>query len=144
MPTVIGFDTETMEGPPITVQFYSEQLPRINACIFVTEGNVLDKTLRHIAKHCKGGDYVIYGHNLKFDLLSIFYPVKRELVKKRGEFEFTHRDWHIEGIYGTPTFCRLRRGDTQVFIIDGFSWFRTSLARLAELICPHLPKLIPA
>lgn len=141
MPTVIGFDTETKDGPPITVQFYSEQLPSINACLFVTGGNVLDKTLRHLSKHCKGGEYVIYGHNLNFDLLSLFYPVKRELVRKRGEFEITHRDWFIDGIYGTPTFCRMRRGDTQIFIIDGFSWFRTSLARLSELICPQLPKL---
>lgn len=141
MPTIIGFDTETMEGPPITVQFYSEHLPSINACIFVTEGNVLDKTLRHLAKHCKRGEFVLYGHNLKFDLLSMFYPVKRELVRKRGEFEMTHRDWHIEGIYSTPTFCRLRRGETQVTIVDGYSWFRTSLARAAQLICPQLPKL---
>lgn len=141
MPTVIGFDTETMEGPPITVQFYSEDLTSINDCVFVTEGNVLDKTLRHLSKHCKRGEFVLYGHNLKFDLLSMFYPVKRELVRKRGEFEWIHRDWHIEGIYGTPTFCRLRSGDAQVFIIDGYSWFRTSLARAAELICPELPKL---
>ena len=141
MPTVIGFDTETCEGPPITVQFYSEQLPRINDCIFVSETNVLDKTLRHLKKHCRGGDYVLYGHNLKFDLLSMFYPVNRELVKRKGQFDMTHRDWHISGIYGTPTFCRLTNKDTQIFIVDGFSWFRSSLARAAELICPGLPKL---
>ena len=141
MPTIIGFDTETKDGPPITVQFYSEHLPAINTCMFVTEGNVLDKTLRHLAKHCRSGEFVVYGHNLKFDLLSLFYPVKRELIRKRGEFHITHRDWHIEGIYGVPTFCRMRRGDCQVYFIDGYSWFRTSLARLATLICPQLPKL---
>lgn len=141
MPTIIGFDTETMEGPPITAQFYSDMMPSINACIFVNENNVLDKCLRHIAKHCKRGEFVIYGHNLKFDLLSMMYPVKRELIRKRGEFEWIHRDWHIDGIYGTPTFCRMRRRDCQVYIIDTFSWFRTSLARAAELICPDLPKL---
>lgn len=141
MPTIIGFDTETMEGPPITVQFYSEQQPSVNACIFVNERNVLDKTLRHISKHCKGGDYVIYGHHLKFDLLSIFYPRYSELVTRTGEFEMTHRDWDIWGVYGTPTFARLTNKHSQVYIVDTFSWFRSSLARAAELICPDLPKL---
>ena len=141
MPTVIGFDTETNQGPPITVQFYSEQLPRVNACIFVTGKNVLDKSLRHLAKHCNDGEYVVYGHNLVFDLLSLFYPVCEKLVMNKGAFDFSHRDWEISGVYGSPTFCTLRRGNVKIFFVDGYSWFRTSLMRAAELICPQLEKL---
>ena len=142
MPNIIGFDSETMEGPPITVQFYSEHMPRINKCIFVNEQNVLTKTLSHLGKHCKMGKYVLVGHNLKFDLLSMFYPVYMELVQSRyGDFEMRVGDWEVFGVYGTPTFCRLRKGDVEIAVIDGFSWFRTSLARAAELVCPGLPKL---
>ena len=78
---IIGFDTETMDGPPITVQFYSEHVPKVNACIFVDRENVLKKTLAHLDRHVKG-DAVIVGHNLKFDLLSLFYPVCDQLDRK--------------------------------------------------------------
>ncbi len=143
MPIVIGFDTETMEGPPITVQFYSEMMPSINACIWVNEKNVLDKTLRHLSKHCREGQFTIYGHNLNFDLLSIFYPVYPLLVENRGVFEFTHRDWDIRGIYGDTTFCTLIniKRDVTIVIVDGYSWFMGSLAKAANIVCPDLPKL---
>jgi hypothetical protein len=131
-----------MEGPPITAQFYSEQLPAINACLFVNEANVTQVSLRHLAKYCKHGEFVIYGHNLKFDLLSLFYPRYRELVKKSdGTFTFSYDKWHIEGIYGTPTFCRMRKGDACITIVDSFGWFRSSLDKAARLVCPGLPKL---
>lgn len=141
---IIGFDTETCEGPPITVQFYSDHCPKINACIFVDQKNVVKKTLAHLAKHCKGEDVVMVGHNLKFDLLSLFYPLCAELVtSKFGDFEFRAGDWEINGVYGTPTFCRMvnKRANTRVIVIDGFSWFRTSLAKVADMLCPDLPKL---
>ncbi len=141
MPTIIGFDTETNEGPPITVQFYSDMLPRINDCLFVTEKNVMEKSFRHLAKHCKEGDFVIYGHNLKFDLLSLFYNVHSKLVMRRGDFEFSHRDWKVYGVYGQPTFCMLERPGVRITFVDTFSWFTTSLAKVAQLICPDLPKL---
>lgn len=142
MPTIIGFDTETMEGPPITVQFYSEQLPQVDACLFVTEGNVTRESLRHLSKYCKHGEYVIYGHNLKFDLLSLFYPRYRELVQKKdGTFSFSYDNWTIEGIYGVPTFCRMLKGDAKITIVDSYGWFRTSLAKASKLVCPGLPKL---
>ncbi len=142
MPTIIGFDTETKEGPPITAQFYSEQMPAINACLFVNEGNVTQQCLRHLAKHCRFGEFVVYGHNLKFDMLSLFYPHARDMVKKKdGSFKFTYDRWTIEGIYGTPTYCRMERKDVRISIVDSFSWFRSSLDKAARLVCPGLPKL---
>jgi len=141
VPTVIGFDTETCEGPPITVQFYSEHLPSINACLFVNDRNVITNSLRHLAKHCTSGVYVIYGHNLKFDLLSLFYSQHEKLVMRRGEFEFNHRNWRIYGVYGQPTFCFIEKPGVKIIFVDTFSWFSTSLAKVAKLICPDLPKL---
>lgn len=144
MPVVIGFDTETCEGPPMTVQFYSEQLPEITACIFVTKTNVVEKSLQHLSKHCSnGGEFVIYGHNLKFDLLSLFYSRHKELISRYGDFEFSHRDWEIFGVYGDPNFCIMKnsRTKTTITFVDTFSWFSTTLAKVAKLICPDLPKL---
>lgn len=139
---IVGFDTETMEGPPITVQFYSDHRPKVNACIFVDRDTVLKKTLAHLEKHCRGEDVVCVGHNLKFDLLSLFYPVCDQLVASRyGDFEFTYQGWTISGVYGVPTFARIVKGDIRLLFIDGFSWFRTSLAQVAKLLCPDLPKL---
>lgn len=140
-PTIIGFDTETREGPPITVQFYSEHLPAINACLFVNDKNVMDRSLRHLKKHCKRGHYVLYGHNLKFDLTSLFWSIRDQLVNRRGAFELMHRDWHISGVYGQPTFCFLNGDGVSIAIVDGFSWFRCSLMKASALICPELPKL---
>lgn len=140
-PTIIGVDTETCEGPPITIQFFSRHMPAINACLFVNEKNVLSRFLAHLKKHCKRGHYVLYGHNLKFDLTSLFWPIRERLVAKRGTFELIHQDWHISGVYGQPTFCFLNGSGVQIAIVDGFSWFRCSLAKAGDLICPELPKL---
>ena len=127
----------------ISVQFYSDDFPQINACVFVNQKNVLDKTLRHLSKHCRTGRFTLYGHNLTFDLLSIFYPVKERLIAHNGLFDVTHREWDIDGIYGNTTFCRMRHRtrDLTVFIVDGYSWFQSTLARASRLVCPHLPKL---
>lgn len=138
---IIGFDTETRDGPPITVQFYCEHNPKINACLFVNESNVVKKSLAHLARHCRG-ETVMVGHNLKFDLLSLFYPICHELVQNKfGDFEFTVGDWTISGVYGVPTFCRMVKGDLRITVIDGYSWFRTSLHQVSKLLCPNLPKL---
>lgn len=145
MPTIIGFDTETKEGPPITAQFYSEMQPSINACLFVNGDDVTRQCFDHLAKYCRDGEYVVYGHNLKFDLLSLFYPVAADLVRKKdGQFEFSYGPWQIYGIYGTPTFCKMTNVKTgaSIAIVDSFSWFRSSLAKAARLVCPDLPKLV--
>lgn len=142
MPHIIGFDTETLEGPPITAQFWSRTMPEINACLFVTEGNVTQQCLRHLTKYCKHGNFVVYGHFLQFDLLSLFYPLHRDLIRNRDRtFRFTYDRWQIEGLYTKPHFCRLWKGDATITIVDSFSWFTTSLARAAMLVCPDLPKL---
>jgi hypothetical protein len=117
-------------------------MPEINACLFVTEGNVTQQCLRHLTRYCKHGHYVVYGHFLQFDLLSLFYPLHLDLIRKRDRtFKFTYDRWEIEGLYTKPHFCKLTKGDATITIVDSFSWFTTSLANAARIVCPNLPKL---
>ncbi len=143
MPAVVGFDTETFEGLPNTVQFYSDDIPRINGCLFVNETNVAEKFLKHISKHCKGAVCTLYAHNLKFDLVTVLFPHYEKLASRYGDYKLSHREFLIKGVYGRPTFTVLNnhKTGTTVYLLDTFSWFMTSAAKAASLVCPHRPKL---
>lgn len=142
-PIVAGIDSETNEGPPITLQVFSGDQPSLTKLLWVDEKDCADKLLRHLSLRCKPGNlYVFYGHYLPFDFASFFWPQLADIVKRRDStFDFTYRDWHIRGVYGTPTFAHLESGDRRVMIVDAWSWFRCSLAKAADLVCPELPKL---
>ncbi len=142
-PIIAGIDSETNEGPPITLQIYSDDQKSLTKLLWVNDRDCADKLLDHLARRCKPGNlYVFYGHYLPFDFASFFWPRLNEIVQRRDNtFEFTHREWNVRGVYGTPTFCYLENGDKRAMIVDGWSWFRCSLAKAADLACPGLPKL---
>ena len=143
MPVVIGFDTETVEGPPELVQFYSEDQMNLTAHIWVNGETVTDKALAFLEKHCDG-DYVMYCHNLGFDLVSLFRPMFSLLCKRSsGEFAFTYNGWSISGVMvsPSPTFCVLEKDNISIKMLDTGSWFMGKLSAAADLVCPHLPKL---
>src|ERR1041385_1530637 len=77
---VLGMDTETLHGPPITMQFYSEQTSkRFNGCVFIGKRAPLSVFLCQLEK-LPPGKYRMYGHNLEFDLLSVCYNVRTHLL----------------------------------------------------------------
>lgn len=138
---VIGIDSETCKGEPITIQLFSEDQSNINDCIFVDGENVSTKLFDYLSRKCrKSGYYRIYGHNLKFDLISFFWPVYKQLAHLDG-FEFRIGDWNVSGFYGTPCFVRARKGNCVVEIVDSFLWFASSLANIADTYFPDTPKL---
>lgn len=138
---IYGADTETIEGLPLSMQFYSED----TACeeiFFVNAKTATDTFLKWVAKRKRNVQHVVYVHNLAFDLPEFFWSCKDKLVTAGGDFEFKIGKWNISGVYGTPTFCKITNGhDITVILIDSMSWFRGSLAAAAELFCPGLPKL---
>lgn len=136
--SVIGFDSETLKGPPITLQFYSEDVANITAILWVDTANVTEKFLSHMRK-LKPGLYRMYGHHLPFDLVSAFWPHRRILVGL--DIATNLHGWTVAGRYGHPSFVVLSRGKVRVEIIDAMLWFSTSLERAAEIVCPDLPKL---
>jgi hypothetical protein len=138
---IYGADTETVNGEPNTLQFYSED----NNCsdiYFVNKSTALKTFLKWCEKRRRGSLHVVYIHNLKFDLIELLYGSHHKLIENGGNFEFAVNDWSVTGVYGTPTFAVLSKGhNLTIQLIDSFSFYRGSLASAADLFCPDLPKL---
>lgn len=138
---IYGGDTETVEGEPNTLQFYSEDVP-CNDIYFVDAKSSLKTFIKWCDKRRLKGEHIVYVHNLKFDLVEFLYGKRVELLENRGEFSFTVGDWNCTGVYGTPTFARFTKHKcSTVILIDSYSFFRGSLLEASKLFCPDLPKL---
>lgn len=140
---IYGGDTETCRGLPMTLQFYSEDVP-CDEIFFVDDKNALDRFLKWCGSLKTDCEHVVYIHNLEFDLPELLWKLKHKLIGEggSGDFEFTSGKWRISGVYGGPTFCKISDGHHRtILLVDSFSWYRGSLAKAAELFCPHLPKL---
>src|ERR1044072_7816764 len=73
---VLGFDSETLQGPPITLQFYGgTHVGRFNGCIFIGKRRAIDVFLSQLKK-LNPGRYRMYGHNLEFDMLSALWEMR--------------------------------------------------------------------
>lgn len=136
---VIGFDSETLQGPPITFQFYSPQYKRISDCVFIGKRNPTEVFLSQLSK-LPSGRYRMYGHNLEFDMLSALWDVRAKI--RDGNINLKIGKWSINGRYSKPVFAVFEDGDRYIELVDSFLWFMTSLEKAAELVCPDLPKLL--
>lgn len=140
---IYGGDTETMNGHPISFQFYGENCDDM---IFLSDP---DKATSVFLKWCKSlparVQHVVYVHNLEFDMVSFFWDHRVDLVSTRsGEFDFSVDGWRVAGAYGAPTFARITdSGNNRVImLVDSYSYYRASLAKAADVFCPTLPKLV--
>lgn len=139
---VHGADSETYHGRPMTLQFYSGDM-EYEQCLWVDEHTSTQGFFEwadSLPRHCL---HVVYVHNLEFDLPEFFWSYKEQLITTGGDFHFDVDGWHVSGVYGKPTFCRLthRHQSRQILIVDSYYWFAGSLKNAAKLYCPHLPKL---
>lgn len=138
---IYGGDTETVHGHPNSLQFYSEDV----ACsdiYFVSDKDAAKTFLKWCGTRRRNHQHVVYVHNLAFDLIEFLWGSHEKLVENGGEFEFTNGAWNIRGLYGSPTYCTVSRGhDLQIILVDSFSFFRGTLAQVADIVCPDLPKL---
>ncbi|MHB1516596.1 MAG: DNA polymerase, partial [Acidiferrobacteraceae bacterium] len=138
----IGYDTETCEGEPFSQQFYSKELKRSD--IIRTSGAT---SLRDFLQYCNtlprrthDTHYVLWAHNLSFDLVSLFYSHQRVLYDT-PEFDFEFCGWRCQGVFANVVFATFRKGKITVHLIDTYAYFKTSLAKLGALVCPDKPKL---
>jgi len=132
-------DSETLQGPPITLQFYSEQTnKRFNGCIFIGKRAASTVFLDQLNK-LPPGRYRMYGFNLEFDMLSILWNVKAKLLI--GTFEMKIGDWEISGRFTKPIFAMFKDKSRVVELVDAMLWFQTSLEKAGNIVCPDLPKL---
>lgn len=138
---IYGADTETLEGEPMTLQFYSEDCA-CESIHFVNSKSASKTFLEWCSKRKKNVAHVVYVHNLGFDLPEFLWGYHAKLIGPGGDFSFKIGSWLITGVYGSPTFCKLSNGhNLSITIVDSWSFFRGSLAKGAELFCPDLPKL---
>ena len=139
-----GGDTETLNGAPMTFQFYANQ-PQRAQLLWVDDPDDASTVLfRWIKSLPANSEHVVYVHNLEFDLVSFLWDCKSELVSSPdGEFRFTRNGWRVEGVYGAPTYARVvdPHRKRRVLFVDSYSYYRASLAAASEVFCPHLPKL---
>lgn len=139
---VIGVDSETMEGHPISFQFFGDDCPDKGLMVWTkskTSTRDFFKALESILKYAKGTETVLFGHNLAFDLVSFFHD--RHFLFKDEEFSFSLNDFHVDGIYSNVVFATIRFNNHVIHMIDTYAYFQQSLANLAKVFCPHLPKL---
>lgn len=139
---IYGADTETKDGEPLSLQFYSEQTP-CDEILFVNAETAREKFLAWCAKRKKDCQHVVYVHNLGFDLPEFLWGREHKLVESSAsDFDFRVGKWRITGVYGGPTFAKISDGHHRIiYLIDTFSWYRGPLSGAAELFCPDLPKL---
>lgn len=138
---IYGGDTETLHGEPMTLQFYSEDVA-CDEIHFVDRKSAAKKFFDWVNKRKRNAQHVVYVHNLSFDLIEFLWGHHAKLVSSSGDYDFKVGKFHVTGVYGTPTFCKISNGhNLSVIIVDSFSYFRGSLAKGAELFCPDLPKL---
>lgn len=139
---VWGWDTETNSGPPISIQFFTEDMGKKSDLFMVDKDNVLRTFTKYIDRLPSLSNHVMFAHNLKFDLPSILWPLHSELVRRNG-FDFHIARWRFTGVHGSPSFCKIYNASkkTTVYLLDSYLWFQTSLAKAADLVCPDLPKL---
>lgn len=136
---VIGCDSETFNGPPITFQFFSNDKPNLNRVVFTNAKRSTDDFFEYLNFLPNTGEvYKLYAHNLSFDVISFFWSVKDRFLNE--EISFSYKTWKISGIYSNLVFLILRGDRKTVWLLDTFSFFPVSLSRLAELFCPNLKK----
>lgn len=138
---IYGGDTETLNGEPLSLQFYSEDVA-CDEIHFVDKKTAAQQFFKWVEKRKRNAQHVVYVHNLSFDLIEFLWGHHAKLISASGDYDFKVGKYHITGVYGTPTFCKISNGhNLSVIIVDSFSYFRGSLAKGAELFCPDLPKL---
>lgn len=136
---VLGFDSETLKGPPITLQFFGgAHVGRFNGCIFIGKRRAVDVFLSQLKK-LKPGRYRMYGHNLEFDMLSALWEQRAKM--RDGNIDLRIGDWEIHGRYSKPVFAVFDDGERYIELVDSMLWFQTSLEKAGNLVCPDLPKL---
>lgn len=136
---VLGFDSETLQGPPITLQFYGgPNVGRFNGCVFIGKRQAINVFLGQLKK-LRPGHYRMYGHNLEFDMLSALWEQRAKM--RDGNIDLRAGDWEIHGRYSKPVFAVFDDGERYIELIDSMLWFQTSLEKAGAIVCPDLPKL---
>ena len=127
---VIGFDTETVQGKPHTLQLCNDG---IDATLFyVSEWNILDTFLKYIEMtgHNK---FLVYAYYLYFDLAILFSEYIFAFRKSEVNLDLGN-GWTAEIIYGKINFgvIKHKQKKIEVKLIDIWAFFKGGLAKAAK------------
>lgn len=140
----IGVDSETIHGKPFTFQFFSKDI-KLERIIWLRKPA---NATRDFFAFCdslpatRDRHYVFFGHNLAFDLVSFFYDRHHRLREEKISEKW--HGWNVEIVYAAVRFATFKKSHKQITVIDTGAYFSSpprSLAQLAEIFCPDLPKL---
>lgn len=139
----VGADSETKHGKPITFQFYSKEADLADI-LWVKPKTASRSFFAYLNGLPATGDrhYVFFGFNYAFDMVSFFYD--RHAVLRDESIKAVWYGWTVNIVYAAVRFAVLTKGKRRVTLIDTAAYFSSPprpLADLAEIFCPHLPKL---
>lgn len=136
----LGFDTETVEGPPCTFQIYGENVSEVVYLYDAAPSEVFCALLeRYVAPR---ETIVLWAHNYGFDLPSCLYDIAERLATTR--FDFAVHGWKFRGVrkQGGAMFAHLiGPGRRRVELRDTMRFYQGSLDNVGKLVRPDLPKL---
>jgi len=135
----IGADTETVDGDANCFQLSHDGE---DADVYFCRTSNIERHFLSVLdsfNRARDRQFILWFHNIAFDLPVIFS--KRHSLFRNDEFSFDSYGWNITGVYSHLCFVTLRKGDLCVQLLGTDSYFKTSLAKLAQEFCPHLPKL---
>lgn len=139
----IGVDTETVKGEPISFQFYSKSLG-IEEIIFLKKGKDASRlffAFLDSLPNTQNRHYVLFGHNLAFDMVSFFYDKHHRLREESIKGE-TWNGWKVEIVYAAVRFATFRKRSKSITMIDTGAYFVTTLEKLAGIFSPSALKLV--
>lgn len=130
---VFGADTETVHGEPHTVQIYDgKTAPRL---FYVKPKTIFPTFWREIKKGCLShGVNLCYFHNLKFDLVILFYQWRKQFYEQFNDIRFTIPPGiEVKAIFGKVNAATLKQNGMTVRLLDSHHFTQTSLERSAQM-----------
>lgn len=131
---VIGIDTETTEGKPLSIQLFSDK----GYFFEVTETNVSTIFLNWLDNYRvkKRVKTHLFLFNAAFDLIVIFYPYWKEMVNQEvntNEFSLEVEGWKLSGFGFRESVCVTLKKDKKSFTFtDITKFYNGSLDNLSK------------
>jgi DNA polymerase family B len=142
-PPCFAFDTETIDGEPLTIQFAGEAITELE---LVDRQTILPAFLRYLWTYGSEKDTsILFAHNLEFDLGMVFVnhverlwsTVHLNLSLPMGNGHHVHLQLSSAG----NTHARLNLGGKRWLLLDTMSFFRLSLEEATERLQLPVRKL---
>lgn len=127
---ILGIDTETYKGKPISFQIAGDDFCDI---IFCNENNITEKFLNYIFFKCnsKNQNYALFFYNINFDMPILFYKYKEKFLE--DDVCIKIKDIKITGFFGKPSYFTISKSNLYIKCFDIYFYFPFSLGKVASV-----------